>query len=384
MLLQLSKILILSLMIFLVKGQDSSSSSSTVSSSSSQFSSYSSSEFFPPSSESLNGQYIFSFTSDLYVMAIDINDGSLVVNQSLNQPILPSRILSYDPTTYIFNYFGSYMDPLGTQYLMANYTLEYNQITGVSRSIIDSLYYSDAIQPYVQIGNNFYMPIVDIQNPSTNLNIRNWNVKTFTVGNLEIELPDFNSSLNSLDAYDSEKDLYYVFYYGNGDEVERIPYVSTFTGSSLSFYEDSSSSNSGSNSNGGSISSFITTKFPNSGKSSLVYNNGVVSIFVKSSTLYAIEQLPTSINILKLNLEDSSVKTVYSSVIDRFTYDFISYFLTDNNNYLVTLNLDQFDNVLYSFIDLNTFVLAHSFSSPNYFNNNAEDFDTFFYFNGLI
>ncbi|KAN0029297.1 hypothetical protein ACTFIV_011186 [Dictyostelium citrinum] len=382
MLLQLSKILILSLMIFLVKGQDSSSS--TVSSSSSQFSSYSSSEFFPPSSESLNGQYIFSFTSSLYVMAIDINDGSLVVNQSLNQPIVPSCILSYDPTTYIFNYFGSYMDPYtGTQYLMANYTLEYNQITGVSRSIIDSLLYSEEAQPYVQIGNNFYMPIVDMQNPSTNLNIRNWNVKTFTVGTLEIELPDFNASLNSLDAYDSEKDLYYVFYYGNGDEVERIPYVSTFTGSGLSFYEDSSS-NSGSNSNGGSISSFITTKFPNSGEPSLVYNNVVVSIFVKSSTLYAIEQLPTSINVLKLNLEDSSVELVYSSPIDRYTYDFISFFLTENNNYLVTLNLNQDNSILYSFIDLNTFVLAHSFSSPNYFDNNAEDFDTFFYFNGLI
>ncbi|EAL66181.1 hypothetical protein DDB_G0282643 [Dictyostelium discoideum AX4] len=378
MLLQLSKILILCLMFFFVRGQDSSS---TISSSSVSSSSVPSS-----SSESFNGQYIFSFTEAYTLMAIDISNGNLVVNHSLSELILPSSILSYDPTTYSFRFFGYYEQYPGYHFLLSNYSLTTNTFTAITSSILDSLYYSYAIQPYVQIGTTFYMPIFDDAKPSTDLNIRNWDFNNFIVGTLEIELPDFNASISPLDAYDEDKDLYYVFYYGNGGEVERIPYVSTFTGNSLSFYQNingSSGSNSGSNSNGGE-SSFTTTKFPNSGKSSLVYNNNVGTIFVKSSNLYAIEQLQTSINIVKIDLDGASVELAYSAEMDSYTADFISYFLTNDNNYLVTLNLNQDNLVVYNFIDLTTFSLAHSFTSKNYFDNISDDFDTSFYFNGFV
>ncbi|KAM9959774.1 hypothetical protein ACTFIR_000873 [Dictyostelium discoideum] len=369
MLLQLSKILILCLMFFFVKGQDSSS---TISSSSSVSSS---------SSESFNGQYIFSFTEAFTIMAIDISNGNLVANHSLSELILPSSILSYDPTTTSFRFFGYYEEYPGYHFVLTNYSLTTNTFTDITGSILDSLYYSYAIQPYVQIGNTFYMPIFDNAKPSTNLNIRNWDLNNFIVGILEIELPDFNASISALDAYDQDKDLYYAFYYGNGDEVERIPYVSTFTGNSLSLYQNIN----GSNSNGGSgESSFTTTKFPNSGKSSLVYNNNIGTIFVKSSTLYAIEQLKTSINIVKIDLDGASVELAYSAEMDSYTADFISYFLTNDNNYLVTLYLNQDNLVVYNFINLTTFSLAHSFTSKNYFDNISDDFDTSFYFNGFV
>ncbi|KAM9998366.1 hypothetical protein ACTFIY_008008 [Dictyostelium cf. discoideum] len=384
MLLQLSKILILCFMFFFVKGQDSSTiSSSSVSSSSSVPSS---------SSESFNGQYIFSFTQAYTLMAIDISNGNLVVNHSLSELILPSSILSYDPTTYSFSFFGYYEQYPGFHFLLSNYSLTLNSFTAITGSILDSLFYSYAIQPYVQIGTTFYMPIFDNAKPSTELNIRNWDFKNFVVGTLEIELPDFNASISALDAYDEDKDLYYVFYYGNGDEVERIPYVSTFTGNSLSFYQNingssGSGSDSGSNSNSGGSggeSSFTTTKFSNSGKSSLVYNNNIGTIFVKSSTLYAIEQLQTSINIVKIDLDGASVELAYSAEMDSYTADFISYFLTNDNNYLVTLYLNQDNLVVYNFIDLTTFSLAHTFTSKNYFDNISDDFDTSFYFNGFV
>ncbi|KAM9980073.1 hypothetical protein ACTFIZ_006317 [Dictyostelium cf. discoideum] len=372
MLLHLSKILILCLMFFFVKGQDSSSTISSSASSSSV-----------ASSEPLNGQYIFSFTQAYTLMAIDISNGNLVVNQSLSELILPSSILSYDPTTYSFSFFGYYEQYPGFHFILSNYSITLNAFTAITGSILDSLYYSFAIQPYVQIGTTFYMPIIDDTKPSTDLSIRNWDLNTFIVGTLEIELPDFNASINALDAYDQDKDLYYVFYYGNGDEVERVPYVSTFTGSGLSFYQNINGS-SGSNSNGGGVSSFTTTKFPISGKSSLVYNNNIGTIFVKSSTLYAIEQLQTSINIVKIDLDDASVELAYSAEMDSYTSDFISYFLTSDNNYLVTLYLNQDNLVVYNFIDLTTFSLAHTFTSKNYFDNISDDFDTSFYFNGFV
>ncbi|KAN0031193.1 hypothetical protein ACTA71_010274 [Dictyostelium dimigraforme] len=378
MILQLNKILILCLMmLYIVKGQDSSS---TISSSS--YSSVSSS-----SSESFNSQYIFSFTESFTVMAIDISNGKLVLNQSLSELILPSSILSFDPTTYTFNMFGYYLQYPGYHFEMVNYNFVTNQFSTLSDSVLDPLYYSFAIQPYLQIGTTFYMPIINDQTPTPNLNVRNWNLNSLTVGTLEIELPDFNSSINPYDAYDEEKDLYYVFYYGNGNEVERIPYISTFAGSDLSFYQHIQGNGSDSNSdssNGGGESSFITTKFSNTGKSSLVYKNNIGTIFVKSSTLYAIETLPSSIDIIKINLDDASVELAYSAEMDGYTYEFISFFLSNDNDYLVTLYLNPENLIVYNFIDLTTFKLVYTITSPNYFDNPSDNFDTSFYFNGAL
>ncbi|KAN0052728.1 hypothetical protein ACTA71_006832 [Dictyostelium dimigraforme] len=320
-------------------------------------------------------QYIYTFTNDNTFMMIDINNGDLVLNNTLPF-IQPSKkdfqlTIKYisSLTDQTFSTFSSYqqMDGGSTFFVTLDYNFQTNQFSTISKPVVDvDLTSSNPDQKYIQIGNNFYMPTIDYSSSLPDLTLSNWDFDSHILDLIQIELPDYNSSITVFSSLDSINNKMYLFYYGNGDNP--TPYLTSIKTPIVN----------------GIVSNIETYKIP---ISSLPYSEYGGELFIVSGTVYYISNGNQGIySIHQFDLETSDVTTLISFNTTGISLEFTPYFFSSNFNYLIVMdggnNINN-SQVTYKFIDLqNNFNIVYTFQSSNYFNYLSLYSDSLFYFNG--
>ncbi|KAM9968124.1 hypothetical protein ACTFIW_002558 [Dictyostelium discoideum] len=321
-------------------------------------------------------QYIYTFTNDNTFMMIDINTGDLVFNNTLpliqtgkkNLQLSVNYISSLVDQT--FTTLSSYQPKDGgpTFFVTVDYNFQSNQFSTMSKPVIDvDLTSSNPDQKYIQIGNDFYIPTIDYSSSLPDLTLSNWDFNSHLLNLIQIELPDYNSSITVFSSYDSINNKMYFIYYGNGDNA--TPYLTSINTPIVD----------------GKVTNIETYKIPTS---NLPYSKYGGELFVISGTVYYIsnDESGNSYSIHQFNLENSQITTLITFNTTGISLEFTPYFFSSDFNYLIIMDGGNDINnsqVTYKFIDLqNDFNIIHTFQSTNYFNYLSFYSDSFFYFNG--
>ncbi|KAN0016313.1 hypothetical protein ACTFIU_006277 [Dictyostelium citrinum] len=308
-------------------------------------------------------------------MMIDINTGELVLNNTL--PLIqPGKKALQLTVNYIsslidqtFTTFSSYqqMDGGNTFFVTVDYNFQTNQFSTMSKPVVDvDLTSSDPDQKYIQIGNDFYMPTIDYSSSLPDLTLSNWDFDSRLLNLIQIELPDYNSSITVFSSLDSINNKMYFFYYGNEDNP--TPYLTSIK---TPIVNDK-------------VTDIETYKIPTS---NLPFSKYGGELFVISGTVYYISNGDSGIySIHQFNLATSDVTTLISFNTTGISLEFTPYFFSSDFNYLIIMDGGNDINnsqVTYKFIDLqNDFNIVYTFQSSNYFNYLSFYSDSLFYFNG--
>ncbi|KAK5578313.1 hypothetical protein RB653_003269 [Dictyostelium firmibasis] len=308
---------------------------------------------------------LFSFTHQTdFFFQLDLQDGDLIVNQTLYQTLKYYQVINYDSNSQEFTLFvsnGSMYDD-GINYMSLKYSVKHNRFFDESESVLVNAQF--VYTPLFQTVNNvYYVPIVLDSYQRFSMLTIDFNHNSSDIIDFEIE--DFNLGYYPSSNYNNQTNKLYTLYFGSNGN----PYIQALN---LPI-------------NNGSENGQQIYKF----KSNLpILSNlnpiGQLFSVANNEELYYITRINDNLVICLIDLENLDCDTVFS-IANQYTNMYTPYFFSYENSEMISVQeiLDEKSNPIgaeYQIVDLNNFKIKNTYKSADFYSSGPNSLDNFFYY----